>query len=300
MNRAESRFFIMDVEKNFFIYLLKQVKGIGNISILKIITQLEQRNWYWESPSDLVVYGEISARYRQRFIDSFSEIWSQRKKYAEFFQNSSFLSILEDAYPEYLREIYNPPVGLFYSGDIQLLQTRSIAIIGARQFSYYGRQMVERIVPELCQSSTTIVSGLARGIDTYAHQLAIRSHGRTVGVIGCGLDVIYPKENDRLQHYMMQHQLVISEYPAGSQPLPFHFPERNRIIAGLSRGTCVVEAKKKSGTFITAQLALESGRDVYAVPGMATLEQSEGCHELIQQGAKCIWSAQHIIEEFNY
>lgn len=287
----------MRCEPSFLIYLLKHTKGIGNRSIIKILTKLKQQSWHWHSVAELASFAEMRSNHYRMFIEHFTFLWERRNYYYDEFSQSHFFTILDRVYPPYLKEIFNPPVGLFYSGDLTLLHEPCIAIVGARTYSGYGKRMAEKIIPTLVKEKIVIVSGLARGTDTYAHQLAMRSRGKTIGVIGCGLDVVYPKENHRMQEHMMKEHLVISEYPAGSKPLSHHFPERNRIIAGVSQGTCVIEAKKQSGSLITAQLALESGRDVFALPGQADFELSEGCHELIQQGAKCIWKSQHIIEE---
>lgn len=287
----------MQCEPSFLIYLLKHTKGVGNQSIINILSKLKKQSWRWNSVTELASFAEIRSRYYQVFLDHFTQLWENRRYYYYQFSQSQFFTILDQIYPPYLKEIYNPPVGLFYAGDLSLLHRPCIAMVGARNYSAYGKRMTEKLIPPLVKEKVVVVSGLARGTDTYAHQLAMRSGGKTIGVIGCGLDVVYPKENQKIQRHMMKEHLVLSEYPYGSKPLNYHFPERNRIIAGISQGTCVIEARRQSGSLITAQLALESGRDVFALPGQADFELSEGCHDLIQQGAKCVWKAQHIIEE---
>ncbi len=210
------------------------------------------------------------------------------------------MTILDEEYPECLREIYNPPIALFYRGDINLLKTETLGMIGSRKATNHGKNMVEELVPNICKKGITIVSGLAKGNDTYAHQATIRHHGKTIAVIGCGLNYNYPKENHRLQEFIACQHLILSEYLPNTKPLPHHFPSRNRIIAGISRAVCVIEANKRSGTYITAQLALEEGREVYAVPGNPLSDQSEGCLYLIQEGAKCIWKSEDIIEDWYF
>ncbi|MCB5018592.1 DNA-processing protein DprA [Streptococcus mutans] len=209
------------------------------------------------------------------------------------------LSILDKEYPLELKNIYNPPVLLFYQGDLDLLARPKLAVVGSRNASQMGVAAVKKIIQDLSKQFV-IISGLARGIDTAAHLASLKSGGATIAVIGTGLDVHYPKENRRLQDYIAKNHLLLSEYEAQSQPLKYHFPERNRIIAGLSQGVMVAEAKIRSGSLITCERAMEEGRDVFVVPGNILDGQSEGCHHLIQEGAKCITSGFDILNEFNF
>ena len=213
-------------------------------------------------------------------------------------RNIHLITIFDDAYPEQLKTIYQPPWVLFAKGDISLLKyMRSLAVVGSRDATPYGLKTIEYLFPELIENRTLIVSGLARGIDAKAHQTAIRLGGKTAGVIAGGFDHIYPKENKNLAHFMMENHLVISEYPPSSFPEKWQFPMRNRIISGVAKGTLVVEAKKKSGSLITAEFALNEGREVFAIPGSILAPDSAGVHELIQQGAKLIKNSQEILEE---
>ena len=179
-----------------------------------------------------------------------------------------------------------------------MLSKPKLAVVGARKCSEIGKQSVRKIVSEL-GNHFTIVSGLARGIDTCAHMEALINKGNTIAVIGTGLDVYYPKENKALQDYMSKNHLVLSEYGPGEQPLKYHFPERNRIISGLCQGVMVVEAKLRSGSLITCERAMEEGRDVFAIPGNILDGKSDGCHHLIQEGAKCITTGFDILSEFS-
>jgi len=206
---------------------------------------------------------------------------------------------LDKEYPLELKNIYNPPVLLFYQGDLDLLARPKLAVVGSRNASQMGVAAVKKIIQDLSKQFV-IISGLARGIDTAAHLASLKSGGATIAVIGTGLDVHYPKENRRLQDYIAKNHLLLSEYEAQSQPLKYHFPERNRIIAGLSQGVMVAEAKIRSGSLITCERAMEEGRDVFVVPGNILDGQSEGCHHLIQEGAKCITSGFDILNEFNF
>lgn len=213
-------------------------------------------------------------------------------------QNIHIITIFDDNYPERLKTIYQPPWILFAKGDTSLLNCQnSLAVVGAREATPYGLSAIEYLFPELINNQMLIISGLARGIDKHAHTTAIKLGGKTAGVIAGGFNHIYPKDNMKLARYMMEHQLVISEYPPSEQPAKWHFPMRNRIISGMSKGTLVVEARKKSGSLITADYALNEGREVFAVPGSILTNNSDGVHDLIQQGAKLIKNSQEILEE---
>ncbi|MDR0199625.1 MAG: DNA-processing protein DprA [Streptococcaceae bacterium] len=215
----------------------------------------------------------------------------------ECFNQFPSFSILDDVYPARLREIYNPPTLLFYQGNLELLKRVKLAFVGSRDCSTEGQQAVTKIIKELCQE-TVVVSGLARGIDTASHVAAIKTETPTIAVIGTGLDVHYPLENAKLQDYMAEHQLVLTEYGPGEKPLKWHFPDRNRIIAGLSKGVVVFEAKLRSGSLITAERAMEEGRDVFAVPGSIVAGYSDGCNALIQEGAKLVYCGRDILDEY--
>lgn len=195
-----------------------------------------------------------------------------------------YITINSDIYPEKLKNIYDPPVILFYKGNIELIKNKCISIVGARLASEYGKKISERISNDLAKDYT-IVSGLATGIDYFAHKGAINSKNGTIGVIGSGIDIVYPKENKRLYDLMFEKGLVLSEYPVGERPCATNFPARNRIISGIADGVIVVEAAKRSGALITADFALEQGKNVYAVPGNIDSFLSFGTNELIKNGA---------------
>ena len=204
----------------------------------------------------------------------------------------------EPAYPQLLREIYDPPPLLYVKGNAELLTRHAIAIVGTRRPSLYGNQMAERVARDLAERGLVIVSGLARGIDSTAHKGAMLSaRGATVGVLGTGIDVIYPKENKKLYAQMEERGAIISEFPIGTFPAPQNFPIRNRIIAGMSLGVVVVEGAQYSGSLITARLAMESNREVFGVPGNATQPASFGPNHLIKQGAKLVTGWEDVVEE---
>ena len=206
-----------------------------------------------------------------------------------------YITILDENYPTNLKKIYDPPVLLFYKGNIELLKYKKIAVVGSRTATNYGMNTAFRISKELSKKYV-IISGLARGIDSAAHNGSIYANGKTIAVVGNGLDTIYPKENTNLFKSILKNGLIISEYVVGTKPMPSNFPERNRIISGLSSGVIVVEAAKKSGSLITADLALEQGKTVYAVPGNIDSLMSVGTNELIRNGAVPYTGAQDLEE----
>src|SRR5215467_5640908 len=204
----------------------------------------------------------------------------------------------EPEYPERLREIYDPPPLLYTLGNIELLRRPSIAIVGTRRPTPYGNQVAEKLAKDLADRGLTIVSGLARGIDASAHRGALNSNtGATIGVLGCGIDVVYPKENKKLFEQVEHQGAIITEFPMGTFAAPQNFPIRNRIIAGMALGVVVVQGSQYSGSSITARLAMEFGREVYGVPGNTTEPMSFGPNTLIKQGAKLVTSWEDVVEE---
>ncbi|MBU0728241.1 MAG: DNA-processing protein DprA [Proteobacteria bacterium] len=209
----------------------------------------------------------------------------------------TILPYKDPRYPALLNNIHNPPFLLYVKGNVPCLNNLMIGIVGARASTSYGRDMAFNLASSLARQDITISSGLALGIDSAAHQGAIKSAGTTVAVLGCGLDIVYPPQNNKLYLAIPESGALVSEYPFGTSPDGFRFPARNRIISGMSIGVVVVEAAKKSGSLITAQLALEQGREVFAVPGRVDSAKSEGTHFLLKEGAKLVHSVEDIIEE---
>lgn len=205
----------------------------------------------------------------------------------------------DDKYPSRLKEIYDYPPILYIRGKILPEDEWCLAVVGTRRATVYGRQVTEDIVTDLAHNKITVVSGLARGIDTIAHRAALDAGGRTIAVFACGLDIIYPAENANLAKQILEQGALISEYPLGTKPKPEHFPRRNRILSGLSLGVLVTEAGESSGALITADMALEQNRDVMAVPGSIFSPASYGSNHLIQEGAKLVRNCQDILEELN-
>ncbi|MCR6544688.1 DNA-processing protein DprA [Dehalobacterium formicoaceticum] len=217
----------------------------------------------------------------------------------QFFQADARIITLEDQdYPKNLKNIYDPPSFLFYRGKLPKEEEQCIAMVGSRKATAYGRLMAETIARDLAKESVWVVSGLARGIDTWSHKGCLKADGKTMAVLGCGIDVVYPRENRELYQEIAEKGVILSEFPLGAPPLQHHFPMRNRIISGVSKGVLVVEAAEKSGSLITVDYALEQGRDVFALPGPVTSPLSRGTHKLILQGAKLVEKAQDILEEY--
>jgi len=209
------------------------------------------------------------------------------------------VTLLDERYPVQLKAIYDPPPILYMKGRLGPRNQQAVAIVGARRATEYGRWITEQIVYGLVAKGFTIVSGMARGIDGYAHRAAVSSKGKTVAVLGCGVDVIYPKEHRTLRNEITAQGCLLSEFALGTGPHPNHFPQRNRIISGLSLGTLVVEAGLDSGALITARYALDQNREVFAVPGNLGAKTSLGTNRLIKQGARLVETAEDIVEELS-
>ena len=210
--------------------------------------------------------------------------------------------INSENYPENLRNIYDPPKKLYVLGNFKILKEKAIAIVGSRKATEYGKKVAFQISQELTKENINIVSGLAIGIDTYAHlgAISIRNQAGTIAVLGSGIDIIYPKENTELARKIIQTGgCIVSEYSLGTKPNKINFPQRNRIISGLSDGVVIVEASEESGSLITAEFGIEQGKEIFAVPGNIDNSLSKGTNKLIQDGAKMILSSKDILEEIN-
>lgn len=203
----------------------------------------------------------------------------------------------EDDFPAPLKDIPDSPFLIYQKGEYSVEDHLAIGVVGARKCTHYGAWACEKFVRELAPYNVTIVSGLALGIDRIAHETAINHHTRTIAVVGNGLDKVYPKSHRGLYPKVIEHGCIFSEFPTWAEPLPHHFPFRNRLIAGLSLGVILVEAKKKSGTMSTAEHTLKQGKDVFCIPGNLNSVYSEGCNQLIQEGAKMLMTVDDILEE---
>ena len=211
------------------------------------------------------------------------------------------ITVVDEDYPAMLNTIKDAPLVLYAKGDLSLLQyNQKLSVIGTRNPSKEAMRKLEHIVKPLVKNNWLIVSGLAKGVDSLAHQTTLMNQGKTIAVLGSGFHHIYPKQNTNLFHQIAKLGLVLTEYPPYTPPVKYHFPERNRIISGLSFGTLVIEATERSGTLITVDQALDQGREVYAVPGSPTIPQTKGCNQMIQDGAKLVQSPIDIQEDWDY
>ncbi|NLJ95533.1 MAG: DNA-protecting protein DprA [Clostridiales bacterium] len=208
-----------------------------------------------------------------------------------------FITKLDDTFPDKLRHIYDGPFSLYIKGRPFPSDKKSLAIVGARECSIYGKEIAKHLSGAIAREGVIVVSGLARGIDSYAHIGALSVGGNTYGVMGCGIDLCYPRENIELYMNMQNEGGIISEYGPGIKPLAYHFPMRNRIISGLSDGVLVIEAREKSGSLITVDMGLDQGKNIYCVPGRITDKLSGGTNNLIKMGAKMVTSPQDILED---
>jgi DNA processing protein len=283
--------------KNRLVHLY-ECRGIGLKTLSKMVKFDPSLNEiYFMTKQELQYYFQISSN----FIDVMyfdlhhREPYEVYKNYQQM--NIQIITIFDHEYPKLLKHIYNPPLVLYCKGNIQLLQNQSLAVVGTRNPSTYGIQATKKFVSELVEANYSIVSGLARGIDYIAHKTCMEQNGQTIAILGSGFSQIYPREHKNIAKKMAESHLLLSEYPPNTKPQKRYFPERNRIISGVSIGTLVIEAREKSGSLITADLALNEGREVFAVPGSIFSEPSKGTNNLIQQGAKLIQSVSDILSE---
>ncbi|MGI6587721.1 MAG: DNA-processing protein DprA [Peptococcia bacterium] len=242
----------------------------------------------------------IPEKYREQFLQMKKTIVPQELEEKYYRSGVNVLTRLDRNYPKSLLQISDVPCILYYCGQLSLLKKKSLAIVGSRRATTYGLKQARLMAGELSQNGLVIISGMARGIDAAAHQGALEKKGGTIAVLGSGFDQPYPRENIKLFKEISEKGLVISEYPLGTKPAGYNFPFRNRIISGLSQGVFVVEARARSGSLITCDLALEQGKEVFALPGPVTSPNSIGPLRLIQCGAKLVIYPQDILEELGY
>ncbi|NPV25909.1 MAG: DNA-protecting protein DprA [Firmicutes bacterium] len=278
---------------------LHQVPGIGARRFKQLVDYFGSAYAVWQAgESALRLVPGIPPTLVESLLKHRSQINPEQKLEEALTRGFSVLSLADPDYPANLRTIYDPPPVLYVKGQIRPEDSQALAIVGSRKATPYGKAVAEKLGEELAAAGFCIISGLARGIDTCSHVGALRGSGRTIAVLGSGLDIVYPRENLRLFEKIVEHGAVISEFPVGTPPEPVNFPSRNRIISGLARGVIVVEATKNSGALITSDFALEQGRDVFAVPGPITSRYSVGTNRLIKQGAKLIESVEDVLEEY--
>lgn len=291
----------MHQQAKYFVAFNQFHEKIGPQRIKKLLNYFSSLENAWRADEYDLVKSGLEENLIKEFcagrilIDPESELEKLTK------ENISVMTILDENYPKLLKEIYDPPSVIYVKGQILPQDEKALAIVGTRVPSSYGQQATSHLAGQISQAGLTIVSGLARGIDTLAHLAALQNNRRTIAVIGSGIDQasIYPPSNRKLAEQIAQNGAVISEYPLTSPALKHHFPARNRIISGLALGTLVVEAKEKSGTSLTVQHALEQNREVFALPGPIYSPNSAGPNNLIKMGAKLVTKTEDILEELN-
>ncbi len=278
---------------------LRSVRGVGNIVGISLVKTFGGPRQVLDAGSQKLECAGVRsgvARAIARF-DDWGQVEEQLRRLDRV--GGRLVTWHDESYPEMLRHIHDPPLFLFVRGDLDAVageEARAIAIVGSRSPTSYGRRMARELSAGLAEAGVTVVSGLARGIDAEAHWAALRAGGKSIAVLGCGIDVVYPSEHHHLMIRTAKSGAVVSEFPMGTQPEAENFPGRNRIISGMTLGTVVVEAAEKSGSLITAHFAMEQGREVFAVPGPVG-GRSRGPHKLIRQGAALAENANDVLAE---
>ena len=276
---------------------LKYVEGVGNVAYRNLLAAFGSPDRVFEATLPQL---EQTAGLNHKTARNIKDFRGLQRARAEIDRAAregvSIVTVKDPGYPERLRRIYDYPPLLYIKGTLTP-EDIPVAVVGSRNASPYGRFVTERLCRELALRGVTVVSGLARGIDTCAHRGALAGRGRTIAVMGCGIDVIYPLDNRKLHGEIVSNGAVVTEFPFGTEPDRPHFPARNRIISGMSLGVLIVEAGEKSGSLITARCALEQGREVFAVPGSIDLPGSRGTNSLLRQGAKLVEGVEDILEE---
>ena len=277
---------------------LNMVPGVGPVTYRKLVMRFQEPEKVFAASTHALASIEGIAEKTIRAIKEFPVTKMAAEELSKMSDIGAYVITFRDqGYPKNLLEIYDPPPVLYVRGVLDAVDSLMVAIVGSRRGSSYGRAVTKRISKELAAAGVTVVSGMARGIDTYAHLGALEAGGKTIAVLGCGIDVVYPPENKKLFSDIIDHGAIISEFPLGTPPDGKHFPRRNRIISGVSLGVVIVEATADSGSLITASHALEQGREIFAVPGNVGMATSKGTNRLIKQGAKLVEEAQDILSE---
>jgi DNA processing protein len=276
-----------------------RVRGIGPARFRRLIEAFGNAATAWRAPLSALAATGIDRRTVEAFMAQRQHIDPENELAKLERLGISTITWCDEAYPRLLRYTDSPPPVLYVRGTLLPADEWAIAVVGTRKATAYGGQVTERLVTELARQQITVVSGLARGIDTIAHLAALKADGRTFAVLGCGLDIVYPPENRKLAERIAVHGALITEFPLGTQPEAGNFPARNRLISGLSLGVLVTEAPERSGALITARFAGEQGREVFGVPGSILSSSSIGVHNLLRDGAKLVQRVEDILEEIN-
>jgi DNA processing protein len=272
------------------------VKGIGAVRMKALLDYFGSLEIAWQAPAEAMLSAGLSAKVVENLAQTrqrlqLETIWKTLEK-----QKIQVITWEDEEYPRRLKEIEQPPPVLYLRGSLTAEDEWAVAIVGTRLITHYGRQITEKLASFLAENHVTVVSGMARGVDGVAHDMAMKSGGRTLAVLGCGVDVVYPPEHQKLSERIIEQGAIISDYPPGTRPESINFPPRNRIISGLSQGVVVIEAGETSGALITAKFAAEQGREVFAVPGSIAAPQSKGTNRLIQDGARPMLRCEDVLE----
>lgn len=287
-------------EDKAYMHWLYQAVGMGNSRFLQEMDKLGSPRMLYELVRMGKLEEKLSKQYQKKAIQiaQFTQGYDVVGEYEKMRERGiRFLTIQDKEYPTKMAEISDPPYGIYYIGRMPEEDRKSVAIIGARECSEYGRHMAKLFGKELAEAGIQVISGMARGIDGISQHAALAADGYSLGVLGCGVDICYPAENRRLYEELAVQGGICSEYPPGIEPRAVLFPRRNRIISAMCDAVLVIEARQRSGTLITVDMALEQGREVYALPGRATDLLSDGCNRLIKQGAGMVTSPQELMEE---
>lgn len=278
-----------------YAYWLANISGIGAKTVRQLYKYCGSAKAVWElSGSELKKLYRITEEAATRISQS-KKNWDLDREWDGLAARGiSFVSMEQQSYPKRLRELYDPPYGLYYIGQFPGEETPAVGIVGGRMYTSYGKDVAKRCGKCLALNGVSVISGMARGIDSFGHEGALDGGGSTYAVLGCGVNVVYPPENAALYERIVEHGGVLSEYPPDMPPRPGFFPMRNRIIAGLCDLLIIIEAKEKSGSLITADCALDQGKDIYALPGRITDPLSAGCNRLIRQGAGILLSPEEL------
>jgi DNA processing protein len=275
------------------------VRGIGPVRLRALLDYFGDIERAWRAPSHELRQAGLDRRSLENLLAGRAQLDLDREVERVAATGAQALTWEDPAYPRLLLEIPAPPPVLYVKGTLIEEDAWALAVVGTRRASAYGREVTRHLTKTLARSGITIVSGLARGVDAEAHRAALEAGGRTIAVLGCGIDQVYPPEHRKLAQEIIANGALVSDYPLGTEPEGRNFPPRNRIISGLSLGVLITEAGKGSGALITADFAAEQGRDVFAVPGSVLMRGSAGTNALTQDGAKVVLSAADILEELN-
>ncbi len=275
---------------------LSQIQGLGNAKIYQLLTKFGTPDKVFNASINQLKEVVSSSIAQEIHLGVQTDVIKPTVNWLRK-DNTHLVTIADNEYPQRLLQTTNPPAVLYAIGNLQWLNHHAIAIVGSRNATPQGEKNADSFAQEMCQHDLCVVSGMALGIDGAAHRGAIKSTGATIAVVGTGLDIVYPAKHRELAHQIAERGLIISEFPLGTPSKAQNFPQRNRIISGLTLGCLVIEANIGSGSLITARLAAEQGREVFAIPGSIHSPVSKGCHQLIKQGAKLVESTEDILEE---